>query len=143
MPETKTQPAMSLSWESLTFTRSDGKETTIALIDDLLENPAADPALGGIAWALLMKLQGVLEFQSVIAEQQKAIADAQVQTAEALRALVQRANDASQQVDTKAMVRDALSQFGMSPEMLQKMMSGMGQSTPGVDVTRPNGGAKE
>jgi hypothetical protein len=144
MADQTIQPTLDVQLEEITFTRSDGKRTRIRLLE-LLDGESADPA--GITWATLMKLQGILEMQCQLAQQNDQLIRIQTATAQALSALAQKAAEPVQAPDPQAIVDKVFADMGLPKDVLAQALAGMQAQvggTPGVEVSKPggNGAAK-
>jgi hypothetical protein len=140
--ETKIQPKLALTYEALTFTRSDGEETGVDLLMDILDQ---DDTHGTLLWAVLMKLQGVMEFQQILAEQNRQMLGVQQLTAQALQDLAKRASTPPTMPDPDEYITKMikhLETMGIpNPlETLAKLTGKAATDKTEVTVSRPNGG---
>jgi hypothetical protein len=128
---------MHLTQETLAFTRSDGRVIEFSLIKDILDDPECPPLAGALSWATLMQLQGVMEYQDILAKQNAQLAESLNAVAAGLQALLAKANQPPPAMpDPAKMVSEAFAAVGLSPDIIKAAMSG----TPGVTFTpTPNG----
>jgi hypothetical protein len=144
MPAETFQPKMELAHETLTFTRSDtGKSIQVSLLTDILDD--ADMSVpGALQWALMMQLQGVMEYQEILAKQNATLAESMNKLAEALRTLVDKASETPKLPDTAEIMRKTFEDLGLPPDMLKQALAGMAGGMAGVTMppVGTNGGAK-
>ncbi|MGB5810119.1 MAG: hypothetical protein WBG86_06285 [Polyangiales bacterium] len=120
--KSKPEAKVVLDRESITFTRTDGLESKVSLIDDILAN--GDDAHGAILWTIMMKLTELAE-----------LGHAQLA---ALQAIANVATTPPELPDPTAQISKVFESMGLDGNALPAMMKAALQQTgaPGVDFTQ-------